>query len=132
MAVSQVSLREFENCDYTRIAGPGVVYLESEEKPICGKKRRRTREEGVEGGEQFQDWGARKLLILAIVSKVQENAYNLDTIFNAINLNQLQFKLTGDFSFFMPCLGLLKGCGSCNPCPLCDQERSKEGGQGAQ
>ena len=81
----------------------------------------------MEGGEQFQDWGARKILLLAVVHKVQENGYNLETIFNAVNINRLKFKLTGDFAFLMPSLGLLKGCASCNPCPLCDQERSKEG-----
>ena len=89
------------------------------------------RKEGVEGGEMFQDWGSRKLLVLAIVQKVNENSYNLETIFRAIKLDQLKFRITGDFSFFMPCLGLLKGCGSGNPCPLCDQERSKCGGGAA-
>ena len=63
--------------------------------------------------------------------KVQENAYNLETIFKAIKLEELNYRLTGDFAFFMPSLGLLKGCGSSNPCPLCDQERTKEGGGGA-
>ena len=62
-----------------------------------------------------------------MVHKVQENGYNLETIFNAVNINRLKFKLTGDFAFLMPSLGLLKGCASCNPCPICDQERSKEG-----
>ena len=52
-------------------------------------------------------------------------------VFRAIKLDQLKFRITGDFSFFMPCLGLLKGCGSGNPCPLCDQERSKCGGGAA-
>ena len=89
------------------------------------------RKEGVEGGEIFQDWGSRKLLVLAIVQKVNENSYNLETIFRAIKLDQLKFRVTGDFSFLMPCLGLLKGCGSGNPCPLCDQERSKCGGGAA-
>ena len=79
------------------------------------KKKRRTREEGVLGGREFNDWGVRKLLILAIVRKVPESACNLQIIFDAIKLNKLQFKLTGDFSFFMPCIGLLKA--GPNICP---------------
>ena len=85
----------------------------------------------LEGGDQFEDWVARKLLLLDIVHKVPETAYNLKMIFDALNLQGLEYKLTGDFAFFMPLLGLLKGCGSCNPCPLCDQERCKVGGDGA-
>lgn len=92
------------------------------------RKRRRSREDGVEGGELFEDWGARKILLLAVVHKVPENAHNLDIIFKAINIQNLEFRFTGDFAFFMPSLGLLKGCSSCNPCPLCDQERTKQGG----
>ena len=68
------------------------------------------------------------MLILAIVRKIPENAHNLQLIFAALKLCELHFKLTGDFSFFMPCFGLCKGCGAANPCPLCDQERSKVGG----
>ena len=81
----------------------------------------------MSGGRQFHDWGARRVLLLAIVRKVPESAYNLQLIFEAIQLNKLQFKLTGDFAFFMPGCGIVKGCGSGNPCPLCDQERSKQG-----
>lgn len=96
------------------------------------KKYRRTREEGVEGGQQFSDWGSRRILILAIVRKVPESAHNLHLIFKAIKLHLLDYRLTGDFSFAMPCFGLNKGCSSCNPCSLCDQERTKLGGGGPQ
>ena len=131
IAVSRLSVKELEDEQYTKIPGAGHVYLETEEEESRRRKRRRSREDGIEGGDQFEDWGARKIFILAVVYKVQENGYNLDTILKAIKIDQLKFKLTGDFAFFMPCLGLLKGCGSSNPCPICDQERSKEGGDGA-
>lgn len=127
IAVSRIDMKELEEDCCTRIPGAGVDYLEDELEGTS-RKRRRSREDGIEDGEQFQDWGARKLFILAVVYKVQENAYNLETIFKAIKLEQLNFRFTGDFAFFMPSLGLLKGCSSCNPCPLCDQERTKEGG----
>ena len=131
VAVSRLDLQELETERYTRAPGPGIIYHDSEQQQITRRKRRRLRKEGVEGGEMFQDWGSRKLLVLAIVQKVNENSYNLETILGAIKIDQLKFRVTGDFSFFMPCLGLLKGCGSGNPCPLCDQERSKCGGGAA-
>ena len=131
IAVSRIAVGELEEEKYTKIQGAGHVYLETEEEESRGRKRRRSREEGLGGGDQFNDWGARKILVLAVVHKVQENAFNLETILKAINIDQLEFKMTGDFAFFMPCLGLLKGCGSGNPCPLCDQERSKVGGDTA-
>ena len=62
-----------------------------------------------------------------MVHKIQDIGYNLETIFNAVNINRLKFKLTGDFAFLMLSLGLLKGCASCNPCPLCDEKQSKGG-----
>ena len=131
LAVSRLSIVELEQEEYTRIPGAGMVYLETEEEVLQKKRKRRSREEGIKGGEQFEDCGARKLLVLAVVYKVPENDYNLETIFKASNIHQLDFKMTGDFAFLMPCLGLLKGCSSSNPCPVCNQERSKEGGDGA-
>ena len=135
IAVSRVSLEDLEKEEnLTRVQGAGLVYQETGEEEdylVRGMKRRRSREEGIFGGEQFEDWGVRKILLLAVVHKVQENAYNLEMIFNVLKINQLEYKLTGDFAFFMPLFGLVKGCSSCNPCPLCDQERSKVGGGGA-
>ena len=87
-----------------------------------------TRKEGVEGGYQFKDWGSRRILILAVVRKVPETAYNLDLIIKMVGLDQIRFTLTGDFAFLLPCFGLVKGCSAANPCLLCDQERSKVGG----
>ena len=52
----------------------------------------------MEGGQEFCDWGTRRILILAIVRKVPENAHNLDLIFKAIKLHLLHYRLTGDFS----------------------------------
>ena len=80
VAVSCLDLRELETKKYTRVPGPGIIYRDSEQQQITGRKRRRFRKEGVEGGEMFQDWGSRKLLVLAIVQKVIENSYNLETI----------------------------------------------------
>ena len=44
----------------------------------------------LEGGDQFEDWVARKLLLLDIVHKVPETAYNLKMIFDALNLQGLE------------------------------------------
>ena len=134
IVVSRVSVEELEKENMTRIPGAGLVYMETGEEGdhmFGGKKKRRSREEGIKEGVQFEDWGVRRMIPLAVVHKVTENAHNLETIFNALNINNLEYRLTGDFAFFMPLFGLLKGCSSCNPCPICDQERSKEGGDGA-
>ena len=128
VSVSRIKKEELEKTSYTREVGPGLFYEETEAEQSKSTRKRRTRQEGVSGGKEFHDWGVRKMLILAIVRKIPENAHNLQLIFAALKLCELHFKLTGDFSFFMPCFGLCKGCGAANPCPLCDQERSKVGG----
>ena len=79
VAVSHLDLQELETERYTRVPGPSIIYHDSEQQQITRRKRRRLRKEGVEGGEIFQDWGSRKLLVLAIVQKVNENSYNLDS-----------------------------------------------------
>ena len=84
--------------------------------------------EGVEGGKEFKDWGAHKMFLLAVVRKVPESHYNISIIFEAIGIDSIPLKLTGDFAFVMPILGCVKGCGSCNPRPLCDIKRTKQGG----
>ena len=130
VCMTRIDLADLEQTYYTQLPGAGLVFLETE----IGKesrKRRRTREQEVEGGEHFKDYGVRKMMILALVHKVKESPYNLGIIFEAIKLTTLQFRLTGDFAFFMPTAGLHKGCSSTHPCPLCDQERSKVGGKGA-
>ena len=66
------------------------------------KNRRQTREEGVKGGYQFKDWGSRRILILAVVRKGPETAYNLDLIINMVGLDQIRITLTGDFAFLLP------------------------------
>ena len=67
------------------------------------------------------------MLVLAVVRKVAETNFNLHIIFKAIYIHIILFKLTGDFSFLMPILGLLKGCGSCNPCPICTIVQTRKG-----
>ena len=42
---------------------------------------------------------------------------------------RLGTKISSFWTYIWPCL---KGCSSCNPCPLCDQERTKVGGKKAQ
>ena len=70
-------------------------------------------------------------MLVALVHKVKETPYNLDVIFKAVKLGQIEFRLTGDCAFAMPCFGLNKGCSSTHPCPLCDRERTKVGGKGS-
>ena len=59
-----------------RIPAAGTE-LESDKdtEPGPSKKRikRRTREEGVEGGAEFKDWGSRKMLLFAVVHKIPES-----------------------------------------------------------
>ena len=59
-----------------------------------------------------------------------ENYHNLELIFEAIKQHKIPFRITGDFGFLMPYLGLIKGCGGSNPCPFCDQRKTTEGGGG--
>ena len=46
--------------------------------------------------------GARKMMLLAVVRKVPENHRNLDLILKAIQLNLINYKITGDFAFLLP------------------------------
>ena len=94
LCVSRVNLADLYQTHYTRVPGPGLFFLETEQEESPSKKLRRTREEGVQGGEKFSDWGVRKMMILAIVHKVKETAYNLEAIFNAVGLCKLEFHLT--------------------------------------
>ena len=90
-----------------RLSAAGVQFL-GEEKQEEGpaRKKRRTREEGVGGGQDFKDWGSRKMILIAVVHKVQENYHNLQTLLEAIQINSFPCKLTGDFAFIMPIVGL--------------------------
>ena len=117
--VSQLKGGQVEEGEGTGLVKPG---------PSTSKNKRRTRAEGIYGGSQFKDWGARRMLLLAVVHKVPESHQNLRIIFDAIGLDKFPFKMTGDFAFQMPVYGLVKGCSGTSPCPLCDQLRTKVGG----
>lgn len=47
--------------------------------------------------------------------------------FRSVNIGALNFRLTGDFHFLMPSLGLMS-CSSSNPCPFCCRARTTVGG----
>ena len=131
VCLSIIEERDLAQSQANRVPAAGVHLDEDEsddEGPPNKKVRRRTMAEGVEGGQEFKDWGTCKMFLLAVVRKVPESHHNLAIIFEAIGLDNIPFKLTGDFAFVMPLLGCVKGCGSCNPCPLCDIRRTKEGG----
>ena len=57
LCVSRLDLADLEQDQYTRLPGPGLVFMETEQVEGPCRKRRRTREEGVQGGEQFCDPG---------------------------------------------------------------------------
>ena len=95
----------------------------------CQKERRSSREDGIREGPQLKVWGPNTILVLAIVRKVAEIHYNLQTIFEAISIQSIPFKLAGDFSFIITILGLIKGCGSCNPSPFCTKVQTKKGSE---
>ena len=65
---------------------------EQEDEDTAGpskiKIRRRTRNEGIGGGKEFTDWGARKMILLAVVHKVPESHYNIGLIFDLIGINR--------------------------------------------
>ena len=92
ISVSRVDVADLEESKLTRIQGAGLAFkeeLEDVHEVIKSRKRRRSREESIGGVDQFEDWGARKLLLLAIGHKVPETAYNLNMIFDALNLHGL-------------------------------------------
>ena len=116
-----------------RLPAAGLYCMEEEEEeenlPGPSKRaKRRTRAEGVSGGQGFKDWGSRKMLLVAVVKKVTENHENIKILFDAIQSDSFSFKLTGDFAFMSPAVGCAKGCGSSNPCLICDAQRTKQGG----
>ena len=89
-----------------------------------GKKRRRTREEGVAGGVRFEDHCQRMILLLFLAKGVPESSENLELIFSLLNLEGLKFSITGDFKFLMAWFGLLSNS-SVHPCLYCNKERRK-------
>ena len=120
---------QLEKTSGVRISSAGVLFQQEQEEEVGGsvRKKRRTHEEGVGGGQDFKDWGSRKLLLVAIAHKVPENHHNLQILFEAIQIGSFPCKITGDFAIITPWLGLVKGCGGSNPCPICDIRRTKEG-----
>ena len=132
IGLSVIKKEDLEKDQGVRVSAAGTEYLETGDEAGPSKKAtRRTRQQGIGGGSQFSDWGARKMILLAVIPKVPESHHNLSLIFTAIGLNRIPFMLTGDFAFMMPILGLVKGCGGTNPCPLCDQRKTTTGGQGS-
>ena len=55
ISVSQIPLEELENNGLTRIPGPGLVHLETKDNIVTKSRKRRTRKDGVLGGDQFKD-----------------------------------------------------------------------------
>ena len=132
LCLSIIPVSDLE-CEPAGIRRPAAgLYYEPEEQgsgPGPSKQpRRRTRAEGISGGRDFKDWGSRKMLLLAVVRTTTESHHNLQILLDAINANSFPYKLTGDFAFLLPIVGCTKGCSSCNPCPMCDAWRTKEGG----
>ena len=80
VSVSRVNQSDLEEKNLKRINGAGLTFGVSEE--VLGNtnndKKRRSREEGIGGGDQFEDWGSRKLLLLALVHKVPENSVQFE------------------------------------------------------
>ena len=64
------------------------------------------------------------VLLLFLVKGMPETMENLDIIFNMLNLESLEYTITGDFKFLMPCFGLLS-CNAVHPCLYCNGERRK-------
>ena len=131
IGMSLIKKDDLKKGQRARVAAAGAEFSEENNEEAGPSKKVRRRQQGIGGGSQFSDWGARKMILLAVVPKVPESHHNIDLIFTAIGLNKIPFKMTGDFAFLMPICGLVKGCGGTNPCPLCDQRKTNAGGKGS-
>ena len=70
LAVSRICCKELDQ-DICRIPGTCVVFSKKEdEEEENENKKRHSWDEGLEGWEQIEDWGARKIILLAVVHKV--------------------------------------------------------------
>ena len=82
------------------------------------EKRRASYGDGI-SPKQNKDTSVKKLLILAIVSKVQENHENVSQILQALDMSSLQkFKIAADQKLINILCGL-QGHSSTYPCPWC-------------
>ena len=132
IGINVILKKDLEKEQGVRVPAAGTEFCREEcNETGPSSKIRRTREQGVGGGKQFSDWGARKMILLAVVHKIPESHHNLAIIFTSIGLNRIAFKLTGDLAFLMPIIGCGKGCSGTNPCPVCDQRKTTAGGQGS-
>ena len=98
--------------------------IEDTKQEVEGK--RRTREQGICSGDKFLENGARKILLLFVCETIPESADNLGQILHMVQVNQLDYRLMGDFKFLMPCVCLMP-CSSLNPCLFCPQRRDGKG-----
>ena len=82
----------------TRLQSGGFHFIskksvsEQEDEDTAGpskkKIRRKTRNKGIGGGKEFTDWGARKMILLAVVRKVPKSHHNIGLIFELIGINR--------------------------------------------
>ena len=98
--------------------------FDDNERPPAKKAKRFSYEDGIGGGKAAEETGQGKMLCLAVVPTIPESPYNIRKMLNSLKLDQMDFQITGDLKFLMPCYGL-KGCSSLHPCLFCCQMRRK-------
>lgn len=85
------------------------------------KKRRRTREQGVER-KDGSDLGQRTLLFLGVIRKMKETHCNFRVLLELLQLNRIQYTVAADICALMLLFGLMPAS-SCNPCLYCPRRR---------
>lgn len=100
-----------------------TVYDDDASQEEKVKKARRSREQGITGGE-MEVTGQSMILLLAAVPGIPETSYNIWVVLQAVGVNSLSYKITGDLKFLMPCFGLMS-CSSLHPCLFCTSRRQK-------
>ena len=85
------------------------------------KKRRRTREQGVER-KDGSDLGQRSLLFLGVVRKMKETHSNFRVLLELLDLNRIQYTIAADICALLLLFGLMSAS-SCNPCLYCPRRR---------
>ena len=92
------------------------------------KGARRTREQGIDGGEKFAYNGSRKIVLLFVCETRPESADNLETVFRLVGLDRVKYRVIGHFKFMRPCVCLMS-CSSLNPCLYCPLRRDGKTGE---
>ena len=91
--------------------------------PVPKKVQRRKYKDGV-GRINKSDTGQETILFLGVVRSMKESHTNFKILWEKLQLEQLNYSITGDLSALMQLFGLMS-CSSSHPCLYCPLKRSK-------